>query len=461
MKRTSLALIIILLAIMLIVIPQRGWPEELYSIFVNGAKLDVKPLVKDGIVYLPVEVLASQLQLSFEWNTGLNSIKINDRLVSALPYTNGGVVYLPVESIAQAINAKVKWDGKNKCVQIDIPKNQSSQQIPLREKTDVTGGSSIAENAAQGSIPPSGNPSPSNVGMPSQSPSPDAQVMRAIQAAQSRPSVQADAAIHNQPMIQNPPAVQGGLPIATTSPPGTARKEPSTGPSSKIDRMKGNVDSAIQSTSQIPLPYNQRVQAAQPTSGDPPGMKDYRYPSSSAYPGEKRQETGDDPFIRPMNAPPAMPDGLKLPPGGPNFPGNVPQPQSPSAVMAASGYSNSAGFLPKQGRNEIFSVTVSNIEDVGTIKNYYRPHAGAKYVVVYLSQQNVSDRVQIYTGKFTLADGNNMIYEYQESLSNYWLVILKPGGMNFGYLVFEMPENAIPTKLILHALNSEPLAVNL
>ena len=42
-------------------------------------------------------------------------------------------------------------------------------------------------------------------------------------------------------------------------------------------------------------------------------------------------------------------------------------------------------------------------------------------------------------GDFSLLDQNNRAYDYIEGLSNFWLVILRPYGINFGYLVFEVP----------------------
>ena len=46
-------------------------------------------------------------------------------------------------------------------------------------------------------------------------------------------------------------------------------------------------------------------------------------------------------------------------------------------------------------------------------------------------------------------DNKQRIYEYSEGLSNFWLVVLRPGGSNFGYIVFEVPQDSEPAKLIL------------
>jgi hypothetical protein len=118
-------------------------------------------------------------------------------------------------------------------------------------------------------------------------------------------------------------------------------------------------------------------------------------------------------------------------------------------------------YVPRSAQNSVFQVTVTNLENVTVIKDFYRPRTGYKFVVVYLSQQNISEQVQIYTGRFSLLDQKNASYDYIEGLSNFWLVILRPFGINFGYLVFEVPTDAKPISLVLHALNQAPLTLNL
>ena len=58
-------------------------------------------------------------------------------------------------------------------------------------------------------------------------------------------------------------------------------------------------------------------------------------------------------------------------------------------------------------------------------------------------------------------DNRKQLYNFVEGLSNFWLVVLRPGGNNFGYLVFEIPEAANPTNLILQTSNSNPLSVSI
>lgn len=178
------------------------------------------------------------------------------------------------------------------------------------------------------------------------------------------------------------------------------------------------------------------------------------YPSSSAK--AKPQD-----IIRPTRAKGTMAEGLKLPTTA-SYSG-VPAPESKlsSYLTNVPAMQTKGNFAQKNGKNSVFSVTVTDMEEISVIKNRYNASAGNKYFVIYVSQQNISPDVQIYTGKFTLSDENSHIYDYMEGLSNYWLSILKPGGVNYGYLVFEVPQNSRASKLILNALNQPPLAIDL
>lgn len=109
-------------------------------------------------------------------------------------------------------------------------------------------------------------------------------------------------------------------------------------------------------------------------------------------------------------------------------------------------------FIPQTEKNEIFSVTVSDVTFETSIKDYYNPNKGNIFIVIYLSQTNISPELQVYTGKFSLIDNVNRSYDPIEGLSNFWLQVLKPYGTNFGYLVFEVPENADPVNFTLHSL---------
>lgn len=118
-------------------------------------------------------------------------------------------------------------------------------------------------------------------------------------------------------------------------------------------------------------------------------------------------------------------------------------------------------FVPVTAENDVFKVSVTNLEQLATIKGQNPTSPSNKFVTVYLSQQNVSNEVQIYTGKFALLDMGGRVYEYIEGLSNFWLVVLRPGGTNFGYIVFEVPKDAQPRQLVLSTTSRPPLSLNL
>jgi hypothetical protein len=144
----------------------------------------------------------------------------------------------------------------------------------------------------------------------------------------------------------------------------------------------------------------------------------------------------------------------------------IPQ-HSPSPTPVIEGPApESAGdvkdsFIPRGGQNGIFQVFVSNIDEVEKFKDYYNPSPGNKFVIIYLTQQNISDELQIYPGEFTLIDEKEASYIQLERLSNFWSTMLKPGGLKLGYIVFEIPELAYPSRLILGGKNVRPLTVNL
>lgn len=118
-------------------------------------------------------------------------------------------------------------------------------------------------------------------------------------------------------------------------------------------------------------------------------------------------------------------------------------------------------FIPRSAFNEEYKVTVSDLKEAKVYKGMYNSQSGYKFVIISVSQQNLSNKVQLYTGKFVLFDEKNIRYEYIEGLSSYILQILMPMGINFGTLVFEIPETSIPSKLMLETYGSTPIIVNL
>ncbi|MGC8733643.1 MAG: hypothetical protein ACP5RD_01130 [bacterium] len=118
-------------------------------------------------------------------------------------------------------------------------------------------------------------------------------------------------------------------------------------------------------------------------------------------------------------------------------------------------------FIPRSASNEEFKITVSDLKESKLIKGLYTPQAGFKFVILTVSQQNLSNKVQLYTGKFVLYDDKGNKYDYIEGLSSYILQVLLPSGMNFGTLVFEIPENNIPSRLVLETYGSTPITLSL
>ena len=88
-------------------------------------------------------------------------------------------------------------------------------------------------------------------------------------------------------------------------------------------------------------------------------------------------------------------------------------------------------FIPRSASNEEFKITVSELKEVKLIKGLYTPQPGFKFIVLTVSQQNLSNKVQLYTGKFVLYDDKGYKYDYIEGLSSYILQVLLPSGMNF------------------------------
>ncbi|MEN3014482.1 MAG: hypothetical protein ABDH21_00235 [bacterium] len=118
-------------------------------------------------------------------------------------------------------------------------------------------------------------------------------------------------------------------------------------------------------------------------------------------------------------------------------------------------------FIPRSAFNEEYKVTVSDLKETKVYKSMYNAQDGHKFVVISVSQQNLSNKVQLYTGRFVLFDNKNMKYDYIEGLSSYVLQILMPMGINFGTIVFEIPEESIPSKLVLETYGSTPIVVSL
>lgn len=357
----------------------------------------------------------------------VNGVKVS----GAHPLLRDGIAYLPANSLAQALGVSIQWDSRLNIVKIN---DQVTGARPLSENGTLMLPIEAVAQALNGTVEWDGR-------------------NQAIRVS-SRPSV-------------------GGTPVAsrTTSPPSSTTSVVSPPPASTTSIVVSPppvvavnpvpASTGGYTTTTYPTPTTTTYPASTTTTypaatassggGYPNSTSNVPYPSPAAYPPSTTSSSNPPP-IRPPSAPPRMPSGLELPPAGtengPPLAGNVP-------------YSSGSVYVPKSVQNNVFAVTVTNIETVNSIKDFYHPRPGYRFVIVYLSQQNVSNEVQIYTGRFSLLDQSNHSFDYVEGLSNFWLVILRPYGINFGYLVFEMPVDAHPTRLALHALNQSPLTLNL
>ena len=402
---SSQAALFAVLAITLL-LPATVISAPLASVFVNGVRIDSYPIVKEGVSYLPIQVMAQALKAEITWDSKLNLVKVNGEASSATVMNQNGKIYLPIEAFVTAMGGNVAYDGR---------------QNVIRIQTDGTSASSASVPSSQSGV---ANVQPRNtVTIPPATPSTSASI----------PISSNDSGVSAQGKYN-----QG---TATTSGGSTGGYTGGYGNSSTTGYGNGSTTGYGNGNT-----FNGAY-----SSSSSPG-----FPSSYSSANVKADTT-----VRPIDAPPYLGDnltpgpsvGLKTDRG--TSTGYAPLPANAQRPVDGGVY------VPRSAQNSIFQVTVTNLETLSVIKDFYRPRTGYKFVVAYLSQQNVSEQVQIYTGRFSLMDQKGTSYEYIEGLSNFWLVILRPFGVNFGYLVFEVPVDAKPISLVLHALNQAPLTVSL
>ena len=366
----------------------------------------------------------------------LTSVFVNGVRIDTYPETRNGVSYLPIHAMAQALQVEISWDSKINLVKVNGEAVEATAYnldgkiyLPIESFVSALGGSvtydgrenavrvttgglsNLAARSSGTTSPAATRPTPKASPTPSPTPRP-----RTTVALPSTPRT---------PTVVIPSTVSAYTPPATTAAP------PSTAYTPAANANYGSSGGYTSNTTAAgyPAPYapNPQMPSAQP---------------------------------RPTDAPPYLSDNLQTGPAMRTTGG--PQDNVPFSPMPANAQRPGDGiYVPRSAQNSVFQVTVTNLENVTVIKDFYRPRTGYKFVVVYLSQQNISEQVQIYTGRFSLLDQKNASYDYIEGLSNFWLVILRPFGINFGYLVFEVPTDAKPISLVLHALNQAPLTLNL
>jgi len=114
-------------------------------------------------------------------------------------------------------------------------------------------------------------------------------------------------------------------------------------------------------------------------------------------------------------------------------------------------------FIPTTGIRPEHEIEVTNMEFQTKIKNTYFPKEGCHFCILNVIQQNISSEEQTYSGIFILFDTNGNKYEPLKELSPFWLKSIPPGGNNFGHMVFEIPIDAIPEKLVLFDNKNKPV----
>lgn len=397
-----------------LLLPATVISAPLASVFVNGVRIDSYPIVKEGVSYLPIQVMAQALKAEITWDSKLNLVKVNGEASSATVMNQDGKLYLPIEAFVTAMGGNVAYDGRQNVIRIQTDGTSASTASVPATKTSAA---SVQPHTA--------------VAIPAVTPSitPSTSATIPIGSGQSGTSVQGKYGNSSGTAA----GTTTGYGSSTGYGSGTTGYGSSTGYGTSTGYGSNNSFSGSYSSSS--------------SAG---------FPSSYSSANVKADTT-----VRPIDAPPYLGDnltpgpsvGLKTDRG--TSTGYAPLPANAQRPVDGGVY------VPRSAQNSIFQVTVTNLETLSVIKDFYRPRTGYKFVVAYLSQQNVSEQVQIYTGRFSLMDQKGASYEYIEGLSNFWLVILRPFGVNFGYLVFEVPVDAKPISLVLHALNQAPLTVSL
>ncbi|MGM9992477.1 MAG: stalk domain-containing protein [Candidatus Bruticola sp.] len=369
--RLPIFLFLAVLAVLLAV-PHTIMAASPAKVFVNGMRVDAAPVVRDGVTYLPIQVMAQALKAEIIWDSKLNTVKVNGQIASSPIYNNGGRIYLPVETFVSSMGGTVNFDGRDNRILISTGnafKTQPSASSAAAANTYVQPNRAVVNNTASSS----------------------------------------SGSVYTQPT----------KPVAKTA-------------------------SAPQATN---------IQINNSSLSRSPGFNQVGTPASYAP-----NQINTNVSLRPADASPYLSSNLQP---GPIQGVNTLKGGSASLSTNAQRPQNGRVYVPKSAKNDVFQVTVTNLETISVLKDFYRPKEGCKYVIAYLSQQNISQQVQIYTGRFSLMDQKSNSYEYIEGLSNFWLVILRPYGINFGYLVFEVPADSKPVSLVLHSLNQAPLSIDI
>jgi hypothetical protein len=423
------------------------------TVSAGGSVLDLHTELIDGIFYVPAFQAARCLQYNFRWDPSFGRTFIDGTQADLRARMEDGRLMISIESLARALGGSVEYIDKERCLRLILPGSRGSA-APRPTPGSHAAAPGISKPATTAAVQATSiTTGAHNAAGPVSSPLAGASTTTAYAA----PSDMGGFKIRSKysgdlPVYGEPSASTAGHGVAGDS--ATGREERSSSPAPFPQGSASSPDQREPSSSPVP--------AESPGSRREHGQQMSSQPADTAYPS--KQVGPDYKLVRPLDAPPKMPPNLTLPPVNPlSVPGKG---YDPPKVLAAEGtlddkYPSAVGYRERIAKNDTFSITVSNVEIPGTFKNFYKPMDGYKFVIIYLSQTNISKSVQIYTGRFSLLDDQKRSYDYSESMSNFWLMILREGASNFGYLVFEIPQGSSPSMLVLHALNQEPLTVNL
>ncbi len=159
------------------------------------------------------------------------------------------------------------------------------------------------------------------------------------------------------------------------------------------------------------------------------------------------------------------PSNLQPPPSVPVRPAQgTPDPLAGQRVAAVLDREQAGAgdiYTPRVARNAAFQVTVTNLEVVDNIRGHHQPRNGHRFIVVYVSQKNVTMQPVLNPGNFYVQDQMGNDFEPLMEFSNFMGVVLKPYGINFGYFVYELPAQSVPIHLVLVSTTHSPVTVNL
>lgn len=345
------------------------------------------------------------------------------------PITRDGITYYPASEVAQRMGVHMEWDPSTRTVYAD------GRPIPI--KTLVVG--QYLYLAWNPSSVPNTNGMPNAERRGSQ---PELHAIRAedyyrnwmnsiIPQSPDMPRLSPptetkvpynpwDAPSRQQPVVDNSSRAVGQ----------PARLQPGAAPT-PTSINTNQLPSTIPPPGWAPAPTRNlgAQQGTQPVNGRPPLMV-------RTMGGADHLEASTRPNLTP--SPYQAPRDYTAPPPPPSAP---------------------AHFRPQVGRNGIFEVRVKGFKQTTRFEGVVPAPSGKKFVVVMVTEKNVSNVRQDDTGVFALFDSAGNRHADHRELSALEMKALRPGDVNAGHLVFEIPTDAQPAFIELEG--TWPLKIKL